>query len=58
MIMGFKDSQSKILIQIYNRFVSKKEKEKYQIITHSSGINFLKLEDKSLNKEILKVSKD
>lgn len=47
-----------MLISVYNRFISKKEKEKFVIVPHSSGINFLKIEHTTLKKDILKVSKD
>ena len=47
-----------MLIYVYNRFISKKEKSNYVVVDHSSGINFLKTEHVTMKKDILKVSKD
>jgi hypothetical protein len=58
MLMGLKGEDSRVLIDVYNQFLSKKEKENYIIVPHSSGINFLKIEHKTLKKDILKVGKD
>jgi hypothetical protein len=47
-----------VLISVYNQFISKKEKKNFVIVPHSSGINFLKIENKAMKRDILKVSKD